>query len=101
MDFKRLPFRGTLLNTLTVVVGASVGMLAGSALPENMQAVALTGIGLVTIGMGVKLFLETRNVLIPTVAIIGGGLIGAALGIDAWLRSRYPAGGETISQIER
>ena len=85
-DFvQRLPFRGTLLNTLTVVVGASVGLLAGRALPDDFQAVALAGIGLINIGLGVKLFLETKNVLIPTVAVVGGGLIGAALGIDAWV----------------
>lgn len=79
---QRMPFRGTLLNTLAVVVGASVGLWAGGALPEDIRGVALAGIALVNIGLGVKLFLGTKSVLIPTVAIIGGGLIGAAVGID-------------------
>lgn len=77
-----MPFRGTLLNTLTVLVGAGLGMWVGSGLSARLQEVALTGIGLVVIGLGVKLFLETKNLLITAIAIIGGGLIGAALGID-------------------
>lgn len=77
-----MPFRGTILNTITVLVGATVGLLAGSALPENYKTVAITGIALINLGLGVKLFLETKNVLIPTVAVICGGLIGAALHLD-------------------
>ena len=87
MDFTKIPFRGTLLNTLAVLVGSGIGLWANERLPEDLQGVALLAIGLVNIGMGVKLFLETRNVLIPTVAIIGGGLIGAAVGIDAGFAS--------------
>ena len=79
---KRLPFRGTILNTFTVLVGSTVGLLAGSALPENFKTVAITGIALINLGLGVKLFLETKNVLIPTIAVVCGGLIGAALHLD-------------------
>lgn len=78
-------FRGTLLNTLTVLVGAGLGMWVGAALPDRLKDVALTGIGLIVIGLGVKLFLETKNLLITAVAVIGGGLIGAAIGIDIGL----------------
>ncbi|MEX2243704.1 MAG: DUF554 family protein [Fimbriimonadaceae bacterium] len=78
----RLPFRGTLLNTLTVLAGAGLGLWVGRNLREDLQAVALTGIGLISVGLGVKLFLETKNILITAIAVIGGGLIGAAVGID-------------------
>ncbi len=82
MDWKRIPFRGTIFNAITVAVGSLVGLAAGSQLPESFQVIGLTAIGLVNLGIGVKLFLETKNTLIPTIAIIGGVLIGAAIGID-------------------
>ena len=78
-----LPFRGTILNTLTVAVGATVGLLIGQELPDKYKEIALIGIALVNLGMGVKLFLETKNVLIPTIAILIGGLLGTLLSIDA------------------
>ena len=82
---RRLPFRGTLLNTLTVLVGACLGLLLGQSLREDLKDVALIGIGLINVGLGVKLFLETKNILIPGIAIIGGGILGAAIGIDVGL----------------
>src|SRR6185503_10120269 len=82
---RRLPFRGTLLNTLTVLVGACLGLMLGQSLREDLKDVALIGIGLINVGLGVKLFLETKNVLITGIAIIGGGILGAAIGIDVGL----------------
>jgi uncharacterized membrane protein YqgA involved in biofilm formation len=75
--------RGTLLNTATVAVGATVGLLAGKLIPASYQQVALTGLGLVTVGMGVRMFLKTHNTLVPAVSIAVGGILGLALGIHA------------------
>lgn len=79
---RRLPFRGTLLNAALVAVGSTLGLALGSALPQDLKAIALTGLGLVTIGMGLKLFLETANVLALAAAIALGGIVGQAIGID-------------------
>jgi uncharacterized membrane protein YqgA involved in biofilm formation len=100
----RLPARGTLLNTLTVTVGALVGLWIGGHMPSDLKPVALSGIGLVVACMGVKMFLETKNVLIPTIAVVSGGLLGAWVGIDVgldsmaeWLRQRLN-GGDTFNE---
>lgn len=79
--------RGTLLNTATVVVGAALGLLVGAAVPHQYEQIALSGIGLVVLGIGVKLFLESKNVLYVTGAIAFGGILGTALGIDAGLQA--------------
>ena len=70
--------RGTLLNTATVAVGATIGLLAGRFIPIDYREVALTGLGLVTVGMGIRMFLKTRNALIPAIAVAIGDLV--------WLR---------------
>ena len=80
-----MPFRGTILNTLTVLVGSLVGLGIGELMRTDLKSVALSGIGLVVACMGVKMFLETKNVLIPTIAVVSGGLLGAWVGIDVGL----------------
>jgi uncharacterized protein len=80
--FSRLPFRGTLLNTLTVVTGATIGLMVGRLLPTGLQTVAMSGIGLVTTGIAVKMFLETKNVLVVAASVVVGGIIGKVVGID-------------------
>lgn len=89
--------RGTLLNTATVAVGATIGLGAGSAIPESYKQVALSGLGLVTVGMGVRMFLKTRNPLIPAISVAVGGILGLLIGIHAgidgladWLKGHTP-----------
>jgi uncharacterized protein len=77
--------RGTLFNTATVAVGALVGWAVGSRLAPEAKEVVMSGLGLVTVGLGVKLFLDVKNVLVIAGAIALGGLIGVALGIDPML----------------
>lgn len=79
--------KGTLLNTATVLAGSTLGMLVGRFVPETMHQVVLWGIGLVSAALGIKLFLESKNVLIVAAAIAFGGVIGTLLGLDAGLNS--------------
>src|SRR5687767_12179793 len=74
--------RGTLLNTATVAVGSAIGMLIGKNLDDRYKAIAIGGLGLVTLGIGLKLFLQSRNVIIVAISIALGGMLGLALGID-------------------
>jgi uncharacterized membrane protein YqgA involved in biofilm formation len=56
--------KGTLLNTATVAVGASLGLLVGQRLGGPYESIALNGLGLVCIGIGVRMFLQSKNILI-------------------------------------
>lgn len=73
--------RGTLLNTVTVLAGGLLGWGLGSRLPEAYKEIALAGLGLVTVGMGIKMFLASKNVLVVAGAIALGGVLGLAIGI--------------------
>lgn len=79
--------KGTALNTATVVVGSVVGLAAGAAVPPEYKVVATAGIGLATLGLGVKMFLETKSVLIVVAAIVLGGVLGLLLRLDEGLRA--------------
>ncbi len=73
---------GTLVNVVTVVLGTGAGLLVGSRLPERVRTTVLSGLGLVTVGVGVTSFLETRNAVFPVVAIIVGGLVGELIRVE-------------------
>jgi uncharacterized membrane protein YqgA involved in biofilm formation len=75
------PMRGTLLHTATVTVGSIVGLAVGHSIPDAYKAVALHGLGLVTLGIGISVFLHSKNPLITAISISVGGVLGLALGI--------------------
>jgi uncharacterized membrane protein YqgA involved in biofilm formation len=56
--------------------------------------VALTGLGLVTVGLGVKMFLSGRNVLVVAASVAVGGVLGKFMGIDVGLASLAALGSE-------
>src|SRR3954471_4390275 len=94
--------RGTLLNTATVAAGSAVGLVVGKVIPVAYQDVALHGLGLVTVGIGITMFLRAKNPLIAAIAIAVGGIIGLALGIHAgiehlaeWSKTHFAGGGES------
>lgn len=77
-----LPIIGTLLNVATVIIGGLVGLLLGNRLPEKMRQTVLSGLGLITLTLGVTMATQTRNILIPLFSVLIGGIIGEALGIE-------------------
>lgn len=79
--------RGTLLNTVTVAVGATAGLLAGRTVPETYQTTALSGLGLVVVGLSVRMALKARNPLITAVSIAIGGILGLAIGVHSGLEA--------------
>jgi hypothetical protein len=93
--------RGTILNTATVAIGAGIGLLLGKAIPAAMNEVIMAGLGMVTFGLGVKLFLGSHRVMIVAGAIAIGGALGLLMGIAAGfdllaesLRSRLGGGAQ-------
>jgi uncharacterized protein len=77
---------GTAINVFAVLVGGSIGTLAGARLPEGMRETAMQAIGIVTLLVGVSNFLKYDNVLVPLVSVILGLVVGELLDIDGRLR---------------
>jgi uncharacterized protein len=88
---------GTLVNVASVLAGTLIGVAAGSRLPAAWQDRVLAGLGLVTLVLGVDNALAWRDgpsylVLVVLAAVVLGGLLGEAAGIE----SRLEALGERI-----
>jgi uncharacterized membrane protein YqgA involved in biofilm formation len=79
---------GTFLNVAAVLAGTAIGVLVGGRLPAGLQQRVLAGLGLVTAVIGVDLALAWRDTspLYVLGAVLLGGLVGEAIGIEARLQ---------------
>jgi uncharacterized membrane protein YqgA involved in biofilm formation len=99
---------GTLLNMLTVLVGGSLGMAFGARLPDRLRSTVLAGLGLFTLAIGLRLFLQTQNPLYSLGGLLVGGVLGEWWGVEerlagvgAWLEARFASGGAAESRFVR
>ncbi len=86
---------GTLLNTLTVLIGSTLGLLVGDRLSQRIRETVVTGLGLTTLFVGISNANETGNVIVPLLSLVSGAIIGEMLRLDVqlerfagWLQSR-------------
>jgi hypothetical protein len=85
---------GTLINTVTVLLGGTLGSLLGDRLPDRVRLIVIQGVGLVTLIVGADMALETGNVLIVLGSILLGGILG-----EWWrLEDRLDSAGEWLEQ---
>jgi uncharacterized protein len=85
---------GTWINVGTILLGSGIGVAFGRRIPAALQRLATAMIGLVTIVVGVKLAIETANVLILLLSL----LIGGAVGTVARLEDRLGGLGEALER---
>ncbi len=112
------PGSGTVLNVLTVLVGAGLGMAVGHRLKEHTRSVVTDVLGLVTLLVaGLSAMSVTDPALreavgagVPVLVVLGSLLIGSITGsmlriearleglagtIQAWVARRWPSEGGT------
>lgn len=94
---------GTLINVGTVLAGALAGTLLGARLPEGHRSRVLAGLGLITLVLGIDnaLAWSDTNPLIVLGAVLLGGLLGEAVGIEARLERLGERIQRTVSSDER
>ncbi len=93
---------GTLLNMITVAIGSLIGLVIGDRLPQKIQQSVITGLGLVTLFVGVSNAGQTGNIIIPLISLVSGVIIGELLDLDSklerfggWLQKRFGGGSGT------
>ena len=99
---------GAILNMVTVALGSLIGLLLGSRLPVKIQESVVTGLGLVTLFVGISNANKSGNIIIPLLSVVFGVIVGELLDIQTrleqfggWLQSRVgaaPAAGAADSR---
>lgn len=86
---------GTIINSVTVLIGGTLGTLLGHRFPERMQETILASLGLFTLVIAIDSALVTGNALIVLGSLLIGALIGEGLHIERrlehfglWLRDK-------------
>lgn len=98
---------GVLVNVITVIVGALVGLLFKKGIPERVSHAAMTGLGACTLYIGISGSLCGENVLILIGSVVLGAIVGTLLNIDgainrlaAKVETRFRKEGNQISLAE-
>ena len=75
---------GTLINVGAVLLGTAIGVAIGHQLPPGIQQRVLLGLGMVTLVLGIDNALdwEDTNPIIVMGAVLLGGILGEAIGIE-------------------
>ena len=86
---------GAILNMVTVALGSLIGLLVGNRFPQKIQESVVTGLGLVTLVVGIGNAQKTGNIIIPllsiAIGVILGELLNVQLGLErlaGWLQKR-------------
>jgi uncharacterized membrane protein YqgA involved in biofilm formation len=95
---------GTLINVLTIIGGASLGVLIGGRLPERMRVLITDVLGLITIlgaatalvPIGSKRYVDALPQGWPLLAILASLLIGGVIGSAANLENKLEGFGQYL-----
>jgi uncharacterized membrane protein YqgA involved in biofilm formation len=96
---------GTLVNAATVALGTGLGLALRGRLPERMARIMVQGVGLTTLFIGLSMAQAlgrakggvVDGVVLGLIALVLGGLVGEALGVEEALEGL----GEKIKRAVR
>jgi uncharacterized membrane protein YqgA involved in biofilm formation len=78
---------GTIWNFFSILIGGLIGLRFGKMLSEKARETIIIGLGLFTLGIGLKMFLDTNNPLVVLGGLLAGGLLGEFLKIESRVNS--------------
>ncbi|HBG87642.1 MAG TPA: DUF554 domain-containing protein [Marinilabiliaceae bacterium] len=94
---------GTIINAAAIVVGGTIGILFKKRLSEKTIEIAFQGLGLITLGIGISLFIKSHSLVVVVLSILAGSISGVLLNLNqrienafAKLKKRFTAVGENF-----
>jgi uncharacterized membrane protein YqgA involved in biofilm formation len=73
---------GTIVNTLAVIAGGSIGLLVHKKLSDNINKIYFQAIGLVTIALGINMVWNIEKVLPVVLSVVLGAITGELLSLE-------------------
>lgn len=72
----------TCINCLAIVAGSLLGILLRRVVRDGYREIVMAGTGFVTLAIAVQMAIQCQDWLVMVLAVIVGGLVGTALGIE-------------------
>lgn len=73
---------GVLVNTVTVIIGSTIGLLLKRGIPKKISEAVMFVIGLCALYIGIDGALEGNNAIVLIVSMVVGTIIGELIDID-------------------
>jgi len=73
---------GTLINAGAIIAGSLAGMLLHSRLPGRITDIVFQALGLFTLFIGVHMAMETSNILLVVLSMVGGSILGELMNLE-------------------
>lgn len=73
---------GTIVNTLAVIAGSTIGLIFHRGIPERISDAMMKGLGICTIFIGIDGAFQGENTLVMILSIVIGIVIGEGIDID-------------------
>lgn len=73
---------GTVVNAAAVILGALLGNFLKGGFPEKIKDTIMQGVSLTVILIGISMAIKTQNILVVTLSIVAGGILGELLRIE-------------------
>lgn len=96
---------GTLVNTVAVIVGGSIGLLLQKGMPERFKTIYFQAVGLFTFAIGISMVYNMQNILIVVSSLAIGSLLGEWMNLEgrmenlsSKIKHRFKIGNERFSE---
>lgn len=93
------PVIATVVNCISVIIGSVIGVTVHNRIGERFREVVFTGIGLISLIVGIQMALATKQILYVALSLVVGGILGdrwdiegAVLRFGEWLRHLVTVG---------
>lgn len=83
MRGRELAVSGAILNSLAIFAGTLIGIIFGAKFTTRMRDVLFAILGTFVIFLGIDMFFESRNQIIPLISAAFGTLVGEILRLEA------------------
>lgn len=73
---------GTIVNSIAIIIGSSIGVLITRGIKDEYKKTIMDGIGLTVILIGLMGGIKSENIILVTISIVLGSIIGEMMGIE-------------------
>ncbi len=96
---------GTLVNTVAVIVGGTIGLVLKKSMPKRVSTIYFQAIGLFTLAIGITMVVKMDHILIVVGSLAIGSLLGEWMNMEVgverlseFLKKRFRIGSDKFSE---